>query len=149
MAQQGRRSYTDRQRERIFWGNYGRDGSHPVCNIPIEHGGCGQRVHPNSDWVVSHYPVPAHAGGTKVGVAHAACNHRFWCAVEAPSKAKSDRIQKRLAGKKKPRHPLPCGRESRWSKPIHGGPQPRMTLSQRLVRLRQIRPVLTLDVRER
>lgn len=38
---------------------------------------------------------------------------------DMPAIAKTRRLRR---GRKVPRHPLPCGRASRWSKPMHGRP---------------------------
>lgn len=57
-----------------------------------------------------------------------------------PAIAKNNRVRR---GRKKPRHPLPCGRESRWSKPMHGAPVLRQSLAQRHTALMTVRQILT------
>ncbi len=50
---------------------------------------------------------------------------------------KSDRIRDRHIGAMQADRPLPCGRKSRLTKPLHGAPRRRLTLGQKLEQLNQ------------
>lgn len=88
----------------------------PCCNIPW----CGRPVRPGERWVESHFPVPHALGGTETGVAHEACNAFYAAQVEVPAIAKAKRVHRRHIGAHVARHPLPCGRNSRFKKTMDG-----------------------------
>jgi hypothetical protein len=50
---------------------------------------------------------------------------------------------KRQKKRRKVRHPFPCGRESRWSKPVNGIPVPRTSLAQKHAATMARRRILT------
>jgi hypothetical protein len=110
-----RRSLSSSQREALYDRCRG-NAEFPTCNIP----GCGRLVKPGEAWVESHFPVPHALGGLETGVAHARCNKLYAEQVEVPVIAKAKRVRRRHIGAHVARHPLPCGRNSRFKKTMDG-----------------------------
>lgn len=77
----------------------------------------------------------------------------WWChalktfAVDAPAIARARRLRKRHNGQlRRVRHPLPCGRDTRWKLRVGGrGPVPRTTLAERHAATMAKRGILTLQ----
>ena len=95
--------------------------------------GCGAEVTRASaqfhHWLT--WWLSRNSGLHNCGALTVAC-HKIETRRWAPVIARTKRLAKRHAGiKRKPRHPFPCGRASRWSKPINGVPVPRTTLAEK------------------
>lgn len=115
-----RRRLSSSAREALYDRCRGND-DFPACNIP----GCGRLVRPGERWVESHFPVPFALGGIETGIAHEICNQVYAADVEVPAIAKTKRVRRRHIGAHVARHPLPCGRNSRFKKTMNGGVVPR------------------------
>jgi hypothetical protein len=111
----------------------------PVCNL------CGLPVDENEPWHESHCPSRAKSfGGKSVGVAHAPCNLKHGCEVVTPMFAKSNRIRARHLGLKRPgqgRHPMPAGRDTKISRTVSGRVVSRLSLSEKIARMRAKRAI--------
>lgn len=70
------------------------------------------------------------------------CDDRKTYKQDIPAIRKSDRIRDKHVGAFRRRGRLPCGRDSRLSKPIFGPPKPRLTLAQKLAQTRIGREVI-------
>lgn len=106
------------RREEIFLAEKG------ICHL------CRFRIEAGEDWDVSHKHVPHALGGEELGVAHRKrCHSPHTAEVTIPMVAKVDRMRQRHLGASETRHKLPCGRNSKYSKPIDGRPKPRQSLS--------------------
>ncbi|MCC6172036.1 MAG: hypothetical protein IT481_08405 [Gammaproteobacteria bacterium] len=118
-------------------------GYQPICNL------CGLPVITGDAWDESHDPAkPKCFGGERVGVAHRRCNREHGAQVVVPVRAKSDRVRARHTGADGPglgRHPMRAGRRSRESKTFHHGLQRRLTLAQKLARMRAARAIVPLE----
>jgi hypothetical protein len=106
----------------------------PICNL------CGLEIAPGHQWHESHVGRPKALGGKETGLAHAQCNlddgHEVTRAV-----AKAKRIARKHKGCVLTSAPLPGGRNSRWSKKLNGEVVERLTLGQKLERMREGRKV--------
>ena len=111
-----RKRLTTRQREALYTAAKIAGEDHPRCNIP----GCHQFVLPYQKWVESHYPIPYHWNGTATGVAHARCNFLFWCEVEAPRRAKVDRLVRKSRDIHAPRSVIVGSKASGWKRKMNG-----------------------------
>jgi hypothetical protein len=92
------------------------------CNL------CGGRVLHTERWHESHIGVPAANDGSVVGIAHEICNLEDGHKVTREI-AKQKRMRRKFIGADRPglgKHALPCGRDSDWTKPIHGPPARRV-----------------------
>lgn len=120
-------------RERLAAHLAGR-GNLPICNI------CDEPVHEDEPWDESHDPAqPKVFGGKSTGIAHARCNRLHGAQVVKPQVAKCDRIRKKHLGLKRPgmgRHPLPAGVRTKITRTMKHGVKPRLTLSEKLARMR-------------
>lgn len=77
------------------------------------------------------YEIARHSGPSVCQPMTVAC-HAGETARLAGVIAKLKRLAKRHAGiRRTVRHPFPCGRASRWSKPLNGIPVPRQTLAEK------------------
>lgn len=110
-----RRRLSSAQREALY-DRCCEGAEFPTCNIP----GCGLPVKPTEAWVESHFPVPHALGGTETGIAHERCNKFYAEQVEVPAVAKAKRTRRKFIGAHVARHPLPCGRNSRFKKTMDG-----------------------------
>lgn len=119
-------------------------GHFPICNI------CDQPVHPQEDWDISHDGVPRAFGGKLKGVGHRDCNRRHGSEVVVPFIAKTNAMHDKHIGVRGPglgRHPMRAGRRSHESKTFEGGLVARLTLSEKIARMRARRAVLPLSIR--
>ena len=84
---------------------------------------CNMKVIPGEDWDVSH-DIPLEAGGkddaTNWFVAHRKCHRVHTSTVDAPLIAKVKRIHQKHVGAKKPRSPMPLGRNSKFKRKMDG-----------------------------
>ncbi|HEY7245043.1 MAG TPA: hypothetical protein VH678_14305 [Xanthobacteraceae bacterium] len=114
-------------------------GENPICNL------CDAPVLKCEAWDVSHAPErPRSFGGNRVGVAHLDCNRRHGVAVVTPAFAKSERVRQFDIGARGPglsKHPLPAGRRSTLSKTFANGVVPRLTLAEKIARMRERRAI--------
>lgn len=116
------------------------DGSYCICNL------CGLPVYKTDAWDESHDPGRAKAFGGKVtGIAHRACNRRHGAEVVTPAVAKANaqrRFDQGIDGPGLGRNPLPAGRRSGLSRSMAGRVSVRLTLPQKLARMRAKRAVV-------
>ncbi|HEY7298569.1 MAG TPA: hypothetical protein VH684_11590 [Xanthobacteraceae bacterium] len=115
-----------------IWAAYeaGRsDGTFAICNI------CDNPVFRADAWHVSHTPSrPRAFGGGCTGIAHAICNLEHAARIEAPRRAKTDRVGLRHIGAAGPglgKRPMPAGKRSRLTKTFRNGVQPRLTHAEK------------------
>jgi hypothetical protein len=111
-------------------------GEHPICVH------CDRPVTVGQAWDEAHVVVPRALGGKDTGVGHRLCNRLDNNLVVTPTVARVKRVRLRHLGVTGPglgRHALPGGTRSGLSKTMRHGVQPRLTLGQKLERLRELR----------
>lgn len=117
-------------------------GPHPICNR------CDCAVTPGQAWDESHEPIAAAFGGSETGVAHRLCNREHGAQVVWPAVAKSDRVRRFHIGASGPgrgRHPMRGGRRSNERKTFSHGVIPRLTLGQKLARMRAKKMIAPME----
>ena len=87
---------------------------HPACNL------CPHPILPGELWDVSHEGAPAALGGTAARIAHRRCNRIHGAAIVTPMVAKAKRENDKFLDIKRPRNPLPGGRDDPRKKAIDG-----------------------------
>jgi hypothetical protein len=108
-------------------------GEFPICVH------CDLPVTPGQAWDEAHIGTPRALGGKSTGVGHRRCNHIDNNLVVTPLVAKAKRVRRRhlgIAGPGLGRHPLPGGTRSTVRKTVRGEVVPRVSLGERLERLR-------------
>lgn len=90
------------------------------CGKPVTRGTCEfDHITP---FELSRYSGPSNCQVLCCGTPQS-CHEVKTYTVDIPLIADNNRMRDRyINGRKQARHPLPCGRISRWSKPIHGAP---------------------------
>jgi hypothetical protein len=102
--------------------------------------GCGAAVTRETaefDHVIPYW-LSRHSGLSNCGALTVPCHKR-----KTRRDAKVIARTKRLMKRRKARHPFPCGRESRFSKPIYGPPVRRTTLAERHAATMRKRAIFT------
>ena len=109
--------------------------SYPQCNL------CGLEIAPGHRWHESHVGRPKALGGKETGMAHDKCNLDHNNRFVTPSVAKAKRQARVHKGCKQTATPLPFGRNSNRSKKLNGEIVERLTLGQKLARMREARRI--------
>jgi hypothetical protein len=103
------------------------DKPFPICNL------CDLPITAGQPWDESHFPVPKALKGHETGLAHRACNRLHGAEVITPMVAKCKRVRAKHTGAWRPRHPMPCGRNSKRSRSMLRGVVTRRTLREKLI----------------
>jgi 5-methylcytosine-specific restriction endonuclease McrA len=110
-----RKPLTSKQRLKLFLERNG------ICCI------CGHKIETLKPWIDEHI-IPLWLGGSNDlsnrGVAHERCA-RVKTAKEATERASIRKKAERHFGAHTSKHPMPCGRKSKWKKKMNGEVVPR------------------------
>ena len=127
-----RKTLNSKAREAIF------DRYDRRCHI------CGGPITVGQRWDVSH-PIPLALGGcdndTNRKPAHARCHQAVTTLSDIPRIAKAKRQARKHKGAFQTATPLPFGRKSSLSKKINGEIVERLTLGEKLARMRESRRI--------
>jgi hypothetical protein len=134
-----RKRLSPKAREALWDANQRPDGSGGQCCY------CDLPIVPGQAWEVAHDPVPHAFGGTTLAIAHKRpCHAEVTASQTVPTVAKAARQRRQHIGAQRPgmgSRPLPGGRDTKWKAKIGGGMEPRLTLGEKMARLRELKGV--------